>query len=238
MPQHRGLLDELLPTYACLVVVDVLDGLGHHPLAGVAPGLADGRGQVVGEVLDAMLAEGALIGECRPGAQVWFAGQAPDDAAVRLHRVLRRLAALLLRDATDPTGEDEAGGEPLEVPLPGAGHRLVEVVDVHDDVTVGGAVETEVRGMRVPAQLGAQAGRGTPDQVGGLHPGGAPEEGVRRLRHPLHPQREQLRQPVGVRLFDEVDDVGAVLRRDGVVGMGARRGLGRKGSAALEQLGG
>ncbi len=50
-------------------------------------------------------------------------------------------------------GDGEAGREALDVPLEGAGVRLVEVVDVEHEATFGGGEHAEVADVGVPAQL-------------------------------------------------------------------------------------
>ena len=118
--------------------------------------------------------------------------------------------ALLVGRAVAPAGQHEADGQSLEVPLPRAHGRLVEVVDVEHDQAGGRAVEPEVEAVRVPAQLGRDAAPGRGHQVERHHVRGAPVVGERRGGHARHPDRHQLRFTVGVRaqqLFDRVDAV-------------------------------
>ena len=51
----------------------------------------------------------------------------------------------------DVTRDDEAGGQPLEVPLEGSRQRLVEVVDVEDRQSLGRRVGAEIGEVRVAA---------------------------------------------------------------------------------------
>ena len=61
------------------------------------------------------------------------------------------VAPLLGREAVVAAGDREAGGQPLDVPLPRAGERLVEVVDVEDQPALGRGEHAEVGQVRVAA---------------------------------------------------------------------------------------
>ena len=72
----------------------------------------------------------------------------PDLAHLHLGQPGHGLAVLARDHACDPpcvrlvelvvpTGDEEAGGEALHVPLPGAGQRLVEVVEVEHQASLG-----------------------------------------------------------------------------------------------------
>ena len=69
-------------------------------------------------------------------------------------------------EAARPPGDDEAGGQPLEVELERAAERLVEVVDVEQQVAFGRREQAEVDEVRVAAELDldarARAGRRGP----------------------------------------------------------------------------
>ena len=76
--------------------------------------------------------------------------------------------ALLLRDreAAVARGDQHADREALDVPLPRARQRLVEVVDVEDEPSLGRRVEAEVREVRVAAALHDEAGPRSGGEVG------------------------------------------------------------------------
>ena len=65
------------------------------------------------------------------------------------------------------TGEDEAGGHALDVPLEGAADGLVEVVDVEDEAAVGRGEGAEVADVGVAAELGVDAGVGAEGEIAG-----------------------------------------------------------------------
>ena len=64
--------------------------------------------------------------------------------------------SLLVVEAAVATGDGEARGEPLHVPLERAGMRLVEVVDAEDEPPVGRGERPEVRQVRIAAELTRQ----------------------------------------------------------------------------------
>ena len=57
------------------------------------------------------------------------------------------------REAPIASGDLEAGHQPLHVPLPGAGQRLVEVVDVEDQTAFGRSEHAEVGEMGITTAL-------------------------------------------------------------------------------------
>ena len=70
-------------------------------------------------------------------------------------------------NAAVATEDLEARGETLHVPLPRAGERLVEVVDVEHQLPLGRAEHAEVRQVRVAAELDVDPGPRSRGQVGG-----------------------------------------------------------------------
>ena len=86
------------------------------------------------------------------------------------------LRAALRAKPLPRAGHDEARGEALDVPLPGAGQRLVEVVDVEEQAALGGGEDPEVRQVRVTAQLHAEAGDRASHRGRRPSPGRAPRK--------------------------------------------------------------
>ena len=60
-------------------------------------------------------------------------------------------AGLLRGEVAVAPGDREARREALDVPLPGPGKGLVEVVDVQHQPAIGGGEDPEVREVRVAA---------------------------------------------------------------------------------------
>ena len=118
----------------------------------------------------------------------------------------------------------DAGGEALHVPFPRAGKRLVEVVDVEQDLALGGAEEAEVRQVRVAAELDVDARARGRSQIGGHDERRATVERERRVEHPSVPDRHELGHPALGLLLEQRDRVGPVGRwLPGAVGRSRRR---------------
>ena len=80
------------------------------------------------------------------------------------------------REAPLPADDVQARAQAFDVPLPRPGHRLVEVVDVEDEVALGARELAEVRDVRVATRLHAQARHRIRREVHRHHRGRAPEE--------------------------------------------------------------
>ena len=121
--------------------------------------------------------------------------------------------ASALREAVVARRDREARRHPLHVVLERARQRLVEVVQVEQQRPLGRREHTEVRQMRVAAELNRQAGPRRVLQVGGHDLGRAPVEGERRDHHPPVTHRHQVRLAGRVLLLEQRDRVGAVRGR-------------------------
>ena len=75
------------------------------------------------------------------------------------------------------TGDGQTGREALHIPFPGTGKRLVEVVQIEDQVPFGGAEDPEIAQMCVPTCLHVEAGSRCRGQVRRHDQGGTPVEG-------------------------------------------------------------
>ena len=87
----------------------------------------------------------------------------------------------------------EARREPLDIPLERAGKRLVEVVQVEDEIALRGGEAAEVREVGVAAELHLEAARRQAREVVRHHRRGAAEEGEGRDEHAAVPDRQELR---------------------------------------------
>src|ERR1700690_600659 len=85
----------------------------------------------------------------------------------------------------------DADYESPQIPLPSAGMRLVEVIQVDDQVPFRGGVETKIAEMGITANDRADASRGQMRDVLGHHSGGAAQEPVRGGHHAADPNRDQ-----------------------------------------------
>jgi hypothetical protein len=120
-------------------------------------------------------------------------GEGPHRGAVALHGSQGHLPALLAGEPVVASRHDEARGQPLDIPFERAGQGLVEIVDVEHQATLRRGVRTEVRKVRIAAQLGPQTRRRRGVQVSGHRQRRTPVERERRHQHPAMPDRHQLR---------------------------------------------
>ncbi len=56
-------------------------------------------------------------------------------------------------------GDDNAGRQSLDVPLPGSGQRFIEVVDVEENVALRRGEAAEIHQVSVATGLHAKSGR-------------------------------------------------------------------------------
>ncbi len=102
-----------------------------------------------------------------PGLQGSHIGSLAHPIAVLVHSGHHDGAAVGPREAAVAPHDLEAGRQALDVPLPRAGQGLVKVVDVKDHLPLGRAEQTEVRQVRVTAQLHRHPRHGRAGQVRG-----------------------------------------------------------------------
>ena len=130
-----------------------------------------------------------------PGLQTAHPGRAAHPVPVLAHAGHDDRAPVRGGEPAVAAQDLEAGREPLDVPLPRTGQRLVEVVDVEQHPPLRGAEQAEVRQVGVAAQLHGDAGPGRAGQVGGHDGRRAAEERERRHEHPAVPDRDEFRHP-------------------------------------------
>ena len=71
---------------------------------------------------------------------------------------------LLLAEASIAPGNGQTGSKPLDVPLPGSGKGLVEVVEVEDQIPLRRSEDTEVAQVGIAAGLDVSPERGVVDR--------------------------------------------------------------------------
>ena len=181
---------------------------GQRAVAGLAAGAARGpldlvQGRRIGRGAAQPVEVDPLVG----AFQQRLLGQVREVVAVGAHAAGHRVAALRLRRAVLPPRHPDARDQPAHVPLPRPGVRLVEVVQVEDQVPLGGGVEAEVAQVGVTADDGQDAGRRQAREVLGHDRRRTAEEGERRGRHPADPHRHEPRDAALVGDLHEVDGV-------------------------------
>ena len=106
--------------------------------------------------------------------------------------------------------QDKADRQTFAIPLPGPGQGFVEVVDVKDQVALGGGEQTEVQQMTVATGLDPDAGAGRGREVVGHECRRAPHKGKRTVQHAAIANGQELWQAALARLFEYRDGVAAV----------------------------
>ena len=118
---------------------------------------------------------------------------------------------------------DKRRRQPEDVPFERARVGLVEVVDVEDEVALGGGVDAEVGEVGVAAEL-HQERRARPRAERGCHQrGGAPQRGQWAGSHAGMAQRQQLRDPVVPLAAEHRHDVWPPLPARGIAEVGERQ---------------
>jgi hypothetical protein len=103
----------------------------------------------------------------------------------------RRVLAGTLRQAVLPAGNPHTGGEPPEVPFPRAGMRLVEIVQVENQVSFRRGVEPEVAQVGVATNHRLDAGARQTGEILSHERCSTAQKCVRRRQHPADPKGDQ-----------------------------------------------
>ena len=139
--------------------------------------------------------------------------EAPHRLAVLAHGGPHDPASHCIAEAQVPSGDREAGGEPLHVPLERSRQRLVEVVETEDEPPIRCGVDAEVREVRVSAELRVQSRPRPVGEVGCHEIRPAAEEGERGGQHAPVPNGAELGKTRLSLLLEKIDRVSADLRR-------------------------
>ena len=152
-----------------------------------------------------------------PHIQLPHRGERPRPFPVRARARAYPPLALTRLKTVGATGNREARDQALDIPFPWPRQRLVEVVDVEDEVSFWRCEQTEVAQVRVAAQLDVQAGMRLPGQVGRHDERSAAKEGERRGQHSaVSDGQQQLTDPRSVLRLQQCDGVWAVFVGDEV----------------------
>ena len=111
------------------------------------------------------------------------------------------------------SGDDNAGREPLDVPLPGRRQSFVEIVDVEEDVALGRGETAEIHQVSVAAGLHAKSGRRRRGQIGRHERGCAAIKRERRLGHAAEADWDQLQDSAFVGLAQKLDRIAPIVGR-------------------------
>ena len=118
-----------------------------------------------------------------PDVQRMHRGVVGHMLAVGAHGFRRRLRRLAVEQPDMMGGDDDAGRQPLDVPLPRGRQGLVEIVDVEEDVALWRGEAAEIHEVSIAAGLHAKSGGWGRGQVSRHDRGRAAIEDEGRLRH-------------------------------------------------------
>ena len=203
------------------VVLD--DGpLAHHLRELGEVVLDDGASASLGQALLKALA-GLLVSEFLhqyldvevrvPHVEHPHLAELPHALPVGAHAGEHRVPRVVLAEAVAAAGQHEAGGQPLDVPLPGRRQGLVEIVDVEDHPPLRRGEDTEVGQVTVATGLHAKPRGRRAGEVGSHVQRRTPVERERRFQHAPVANGHQLRNAAPVGLLYERDGIGAPVRR-------------------------
>ena len=145
-----------------------------------------------------------------PRGQCVHAGEPAHEVTVGARTRERDGSRLLPAEAVAAGSDDEAGDEPLHVPLERARQCLVEVVDVEDQRALRRAVQAEVEQVRIAAQLHFEAGARARLRGRRHHRRRAAVEAERVLEHARVADGQERLESVGLLGGDDGDGIGAV----------------------------
>ncbi len=141
------MLSRVLALASCLVGPGL--DLGH----GLVGRLFAGKAELVTQVFQHL----GDVHSCVPHVEIPHARHGGHLRAVGGGRLENDAGPLLVGEPPIPPGDGQAGGQPLQVPLPRTGQGLVEVVEIEDQGPLGGSEHSEIAEVGVTAGLDVQA---------------------------------------------------------------------------------
>jgi hypothetical protein len=120
-------------------------------------------------------------------------------------------------------GDDDAGRQSLDVPLPGSGQSFIEIVDVEEDVALRRGEAAKIHKVSVAAGLHTKSGRRGRRQIGRHDRGRAAIKGERRLGHASEADRDQFRDAAFVGLAQKLDRIAPIFGHLPTAMRGSRR---------------
>ena len=166
----------------------------------------------VGDLAD--IGEQGVDVEARvPDVEVSHRGELPHRLAVGADRGEDGVAGLLRGEVAVAPGDLKARREALDVPFPGAGKGLVEVVDVEHQAAIGGGEDAEVRQVGIAAELDLEPGLGSLLEVHRHDRRRAAIERERRGEHPPVADRNELGDTALGLVLEHLDRVLPLCRR-------------------------
>jgi hypothetical protein len=95
----------------------------------------------------------------------------------------------------------------------GLGQGLIEIIDVEDELALGGGESSDINQMTIAAGLHSNSRFGRPRQIAGHHRRRSAQECERGGEHTPVPDRYEVCQPRFIRFDQKIDRVGPILPR-------------------------
>ena len=122
-----------------------------------------GEAQYLGDGFDGLQSVNLIVRQLQHG----HLGEAVQRAAIAFEEGLRSVKAEAVLGACLASGEQEAGGHSLDVPLEGASDGFVEIVDVEDEAAIGRGKGPKVANVRIATELGENTRVGAKREIAG-----------------------------------------------------------------------
>src|SRR5215470_14691069 len=106
--------------------------------------------------------------------------------------------------------EHKACSEPLQIPFPGTGKSLIEIVDIKNQAALRRLESAKVKQVGIAAELRMQGRHRCGRQVCGHDVGGASIKSKRRNHHAPVADRNELRNAAFARLDYQLDRIASV----------------------------
>ena len=144
-----------------------------------------------------------------PDVQGAHPGIFPHVLAIGAYRRAHRIRAMPLAEAEFASGQHDARSEPLHVPFPRRGKRLVEIVDVEYQQAFRASEAAEIRYVTITAGLNSKPCGGRRCEIRSHQSRGAAEKCEGRLPHAGVADRQKFREPSAVGMLQQLNTIGA-----------------------------
>jgi hypothetical protein len=192
---------------------NVVGQLGERTEAVLAPGLGQRLVEVLASRPAQVLGDLLLVQPGVPDVDRAHRRERAHRPAVGARRATDGVAAHAAAESAIAARHLDARGQALDVPFPGPGQGLVEVVDVEDEPAVRCGEPAEVGEVRIAAQLDARAADRRAGEVGGHDRRGAAEEREGRAHHAAVADGHELGRPRARLSHEDLDRIGAIHQR-------------------------
>src|SRR4029079_11105911 len=157
-----------------------------------------------------MVEDGAFVDAVIPDFQVSHFGVATNMFSVRADALTGRVFGFRLVGAQNFGCDGGAGGQTLEIPLPGTDIDFVKIVDRENEIAFGRGIDAKIADVHVPARPRSDAGHGQGRQIA-CHDRRRPaQEGKWAGEHAAITNRYELLHARGVLPFENFNGIGTI----------------------------